>query len=148
MKKTWKLRKNAEAVSPVIATILMVAITVVLAAVLYVMVMGFSSGGGSNTPTVAMSKTESGRFSVVGVNEYRVSLVSITSTTVKPGDITIIVTPTPPAPTPITAWIKTGTTYLGAGDYFYMNGTVGISYTIMLRYISTSNSMGTLTFVA
>ena len=42
MKKMWK--KNNKAVSPVIATILMVAITVVLAAVLYVMVMGF---GGS-----------------------------------------------------------------------------------------------------
>ena len=37
MKKSWK----KSAVSPVIATILMVAITVVLAAVLYVMVMGF-----------------------------------------------------------------------------------------------------------
>jgi flagellin-like protein len=46
MKKIWKKRKNSEAVSPVIATILMVAITVVLAAVLYVMVMGF----GGNTP--------------------------------------------------------------------------------------------------
>ena len=34
------VRKNDEAVSPVIATILMVAITVVLAAVLYVMVSG------------------------------------------------------------------------------------------------------------
>jgi flagellin-like protein len=33
-------------VSPVIATILMVAITVVLAAVLYVMVSGYMSGGG------------------------------------------------------------------------------------------------------
>lgn len=40
MKKIWKIRKQEEAVSPVIATILMVAITVVLAAVLYVMVMG------------------------------------------------------------------------------------------------------------
>ena len=39
MKRIWKTRKD-EAVSPVIATILMVAITVVLAAVLYVMVMG------------------------------------------------------------------------------------------------------------
>jgi flagellin-like protein len=37
MKKAWK--KNDEGVSPVIATILMVAITVVLAAVLYVMVI-------------------------------------------------------------------------------------------------------------
>ena len=37
------VRKNEEAVSPVIATILMVAITVVLAAVLYVMVSGLIS---------------------------------------------------------------------------------------------------------
>jgi flagellin-like protein len=41
--KPWLvLRKNEEGVSPVIATILMVAITVVLAAVLYVMVLGFA----------------------------------------------------------------------------------------------------------
>ncbi len=39
MKKIWNVRKQKEAVSPVIATILMVAITVVLAAVLYAMVM-------------------------------------------------------------------------------------------------------------
>lgn len=39
MKKIWSVRKEKEGVSPVIATILMVAITVVLAAVLYVMVM-------------------------------------------------------------------------------------------------------------
>ncbi len=40
MKKIWK---NEEGVSPVIAVILMVAITVVLAAVLYVMVSGMMS---------------------------------------------------------------------------------------------------------
>jgi len=45
----WKL--NNKAVSPVIATILMVAITVVLAAVLYVMVMGFGGDGGNETPS-------------------------------------------------------------------------------------------------
>lgn len=50
MKKLWKMRKSREAVSPVIATILMVAITVVLAAVLYVMVMGFG-GTGTQQPT-------------------------------------------------------------------------------------------------
>lgn len=44
-KKTFK----REGVSPVIATILMVAITVVLAAVLYVMVIGFG-GGTSQAP--------------------------------------------------------------------------------------------------
>ena len=62
MKKIWKIRKDSEAVSPVIATILMVAITVVLAAVLYVMVMGFGPGGasapqGSFTSVQKMSAT-------------------------------------------------------------------------------------------
>jgi len=43
MKRVWMGRKG---VSPVIATILMVAITVVLAAVLYVMVSGYMTGTG------------------------------------------------------------------------------------------------------
>jgi flagellin-like protein len=67
MKKIWKKRKNSEAVSPVIATILMVAITVVLAAVLYVMVMGFGTTG---------NQTPQGSF--VG---------SPTATTVLPGSV-------------------------------------------------------------
>jgi len=56
MKKVWAIRKDASAVSPVIATILMVAITVVLAAVLYVMVLGFGTGGGS-TPSLQITRT-------------------------------------------------------------------------------------------
>ncbi len=55
MKKTWAIRKDAEGVSPVIATILMVAITVVLAAVLYVMVLGFG-GDTTQTPTTSLTK--------------------------------------------------------------------------------------------
>jgi len=51
MKKTWTLKKTEDGVSPVIATILMVAITVVLAAVLYVMVLGLT-GTGTNAPPV------------------------------------------------------------------------------------------------
>ncbi|MCJ7489058.1 MAG: type IV pilin N-terminal domain-containing protein [Thermoplasmata archaeon] len=56
MKKTWAIRKDAEGVSPVIATILMVAITVVLAAVLYVMVLGFG-GDTTTTPTSSLTKS-------------------------------------------------------------------------------------------
>jgi archaeal type IV pilus assembly protein PilA len=58
MKKMWK--KNNKAVSPVIATILMVAITVVLAAVLYVMVMGFGGSGNPQAPAVTLTKTTIG----------------------------------------------------------------------------------------
>jgi flagellin-like protein len=55
MKKMWTVRKDSEAVSPVIATILMVAITVVLAAVLYVMVLGFG-GTSTQAPTTSLAK--------------------------------------------------------------------------------------------
>ena len=47
-------RKDKSAVSPVIGTILMVAITVVLAAVLYVMVAGLGPGSTPNQPTIIM----------------------------------------------------------------------------------------------
>jgi flagellin-like protein len=47
------IRKDDQAVSPVIATFLMVAFTVVLAAVLYVMVSGLITGPGTSKPTVA-----------------------------------------------------------------------------------------------
>ena len=71
MKKIWAVRKDSEAVSPVIATILMVAITVVLAAVLYVMVLGFGADT-TTTPTATLNKTsvtDGWRFSVAGISE-------------------------------------------------------------------------------
>jgi flagellin-like protein len=46
--RSWR-RKNKRGVSPIIATILLVAITVVLAAVLYILISGFTKGPG-NTP--------------------------------------------------------------------------------------------------
>ena len=81
MKKNWAIRKDAEAVSPVIATILMVAITVVLAAVLYVMVLGFGSTD-TTTPTATYSKTSI-------TNGYTVNIVSITNTEIAWDDVTV-----------------------------------------------------------
>lgn len=69
MRTTRAIRRDTEAVSPVIATILMVAITVVLAAVLYVMVSGLVTGPGGTPQTIVtqVSKTGDGldRKSVV-----------------------------------------------------------------------------------
>ena len=73
MKKSWKKKS---AVSPVIATILMVAITVVLAAVLYVMVMGFGSSP-SNNPTAGFGPATAG---TAGVETF--TSASVTSSTV------------------------------------------------------------------
>ncbi|UCD91617.1 MAG: type IV pilin N-terminal domain-containing protein [Methanobacteriota archaeon] len=50
MNRRSLIRKGEEGVSPVIATILMVAITVVLAAVLYIMVIGLAPPPGDRPP--------------------------------------------------------------------------------------------------
>jgi len=81
MKKTWAIRKDSEAVSPVIATILMVAITVVLAAVLYVMVLGF---GGTSTTTPAATYTKA-----TATGGVKINIVSITKTDVPWDDVKI-----------------------------------------------------------
>ncbi|UCE91998.1 MAG: type IV pilin N-terminal domain-containing protein [Methanobacteriota archaeon] len=84
MKRVWAFRKDAEAVSPVIATILMVAITVVLAAVLYVMVLGFG-GTSTTTPTATYSKSTIS-------NGQTITIVSITKTDVGWDDIKVQLT--------------------------------------------------------
>jgi flagellin-like protein len=56
MKKLF--RKDDKGVSPVIAVILMVAITVVLAGVLYVWVSQFSTGSGGGSVKISSLKTE------------------------------------------------------------------------------------------
>jgi len=70
MKNMWK---KEEGVSPVIAVILMVAITVVLAAVLYVMVSGMMSTT-QTTPTGAMNFYEGSQS-----GNYSGSFVSLSS---------------------------------------------------------------------
>lgn len=55
LKTIYKKRWTENAVSPVIATILMVAITVVLAAVLYLLVSGLIGGGGASEPQINLS---------------------------------------------------------------------------------------------
>ncbi|MCJ2555797.1 MAG: type IV pilin [Candidatus Thermoplasmatota archaeon] len=62
------IRRNEKAVSPVIATILMVAITVVLAAVLYVMVSGLIGTGSSGAPTIDIMQKG------VGIGEYELKV--------------------------------------------------------------------------
>jgi flagellin-like protein len=57
MKANRAFRSRDDAVSPVIAVILMVAITVVLAATVYVWVSGFGSQSGTPAKTIALTST-------------------------------------------------------------------------------------------
>ena len=54
-------RKNKRGVSPIIATILLVAITVVIAAVLYVLVSGYLKGTGSAPLTINLQSLANGK---------------------------------------------------------------------------------------
>ncbi|MEW6069748.1 MAG: archaellin/type IV pilin N-terminal domain-containing protein, partial [Candidatus Thermoplasmatota archaeon] len=71
-----KIREK-EAVSPVIGVILMVAITVVLAAVLYVWVSGFMGGGGAMTPVGALAIPALG----AGGSHYNITVNSVSPAT-------------------------------------------------------------------
>src|SRR5438067_11447459 len=55
MKANQAFQRSDDAVSPVIAVILMVAITVVLAATVYVWVSGFGSQSGTPAKTISLS---------------------------------------------------------------------------------------------
>ena len=67
-----RIVKDEQAVSPVIAVILMVAITVVLAAVLYVWAMSFIEGNPKKAPTGSLMASEDGSgvwtVSIVKIN--------------------------------------------------------------------------------
>jgi len=75
MRKSWAIRKDDKAVSPVIATILMVAITVVLAAVLYVMVTGLLAGPGATKPQVTFDQATAD-----GANAFDFAVAGVTLT--------------------------------------------------------------------
>ncbi len=159
MKNTWNIRKKEDAVSPVIATILMVAITVVLAAVLYVMVIGFGAGGDS-TPAGAWND-------VSAVDQTSAKLVFGQFTTdVQPMDLKFFVTnttsgavatvsfPSAPDNQPFTMTVTTGVggaTYfdysvagnlVNSGDYMTLTGLdSGTTYTIQVFHIDSESTV-------
>ena len=71
--------KKDKAVSAIIGTILIVAITVVLAATLYAVLGGFSGLIGKPTPTASMTVSSSGVGTTSGTENYTLSFTSVSS---------------------------------------------------------------------
>lgn len=168
MKRIWAIRKDAEAVSPVIATILMVAITVVLAAVLYVMVLGFGGTSGS-TPKLSISA----RTPTSAGDGYKFTLTKPTADT-SWTDVTIILqgdngdaatwsgilkaslTGTPPMTQNVTGdldfWLvvtdMTGDGFISDGDYFTIVGGFdsGTEYTLTMNHETIKGVMVSSSF--
>ncbi len=136
--KRFAKRMKDSAVSPVIATILMVAITVVLAAVLYVMVSGFTHSPGTAN---SAGLTEASN----AANNSTVSIASVSASNIHITDLKIVIggtsyTVTAPAVSGGTIKLSGSTytvsfvvisgnsiTYLQAGDYFNIAGASGTS---------------------
>lgn len=146
MKKMWKFRKDLRAVSPVIATILMVAITVVLAAVLYVLVSGY--GGGTAVPTAGFSSPErTGTFTyeltvaeiseTYDIGEFKISITNGTAVetgTVVDGPITEI------TDTDVTFVDVGGEGLMGSGDYLVLVFGGQYTYNVKLLWVDSDGN--------
>jgi len=144
MKKSFK---NRSAVSPVIATILMVAITVVLAAVLYVMVMGFG-GGTPQAPAATMTNDSANDRVIVNINpatsfsnmkfSYDGTVLSVANGASITGANTSLT---------LTFVDVGGDGKVTSGDYFTITGTKAAAGTLALLWVSgdTTQSIVSIT---
>jgi flagellin-like protein len=126
------LYKKEKGVSPVIATILMVAITVVLASAVYLMVSGYIGSSPSKPVAMSFSVTSTSTSSVFQVVAGNISVTTSTpliiTVTNSSGTWTISLSSAGTTTTPIkldgpttsqvfiTVTSVTGNTYLSAGD--------------------------------
>jgi flagellin-like protein len=175
MKRIWNIKKKS-GVSPVIATILMVAITVVLAAVLYVMVMNMSNNPGTTTPsgsfTVAQKTTNNtcinvfyGQFSsTTRQADVKISIENLSASTQTVAYYTFAVntngaigTIVAGGPTPADSGVRQITYYdvaanneINNGDYLQvyttMTGSAGIQYKISMIYTPTGSVINSLLY--
>ena len=133
--------KKDKAVSAIIGTILIVAITVVLAATLYAVLGGFGGLIGKPTPTASMTVSSSG---VGGVNEtYTLTFTSV-STNVSLSDV--IVRVTVGSDTYSTGPLATSTAVLSANLAGFDSGQATSATGTLTNSVKTSGSGVYLTF--
>jgi len=143
-----KTMKN-DAVSPVIGVILMLTITVILAAVFYLWVIGFIGGGVKETPKVEFSvKEKNGNYTVIVLKASREASVydanffiaDKTGKTVKNGRVSEIYGD---AEGNTSFFDLNKNEKISVDDYFIIKGEYAKSgYTFRLTYFLTGNIMG------
>ena len=149
MKANRKFIEGNEAVSAVIGVILMVAITVAIAATVYVYVSGMLGGGTQSTPSVSLTADSSGTSCLLTIgtitqtgilwSDVEWTCVDVTDA-VELSDVTDIAVTLPTLTTTISGGdiinIATGGTELEDGN----------QYRFTLSFIPTGGSMGTVTW--
>ena len=123
--------KKEKGVSPVIATILMVAITVVLASAVYLMVSGYIGSSPSKPVAIGVSPSTNATATQFLITSGNISvssssplIITITPTSGSPVSVSLtnVAPPTQPSGYTVLVYSVTGTHYLAAGD------TISIGY--------------------
>ena len=144
MSKANQFAKNEEAVSPVIGVILMVAITVVLAAVVFVLVSNLSKNSNTAAPNITFNQDNAGHtLTIVSADaaaNWQNVKGSITSTggcyyTLRSG-----------ATTSAATVMTSGSQSIGAGDIITVSGNTGSSCVLSLTYTTVNQLLGSWTF--
>jgi flagellin-like protein len=139
MKANRKFKNEEEAVSAVIGVILMVAITVAIAATVYVYVSGMLGTGQQSTPNISFTKasdriTVSRSDAVLDWNDFEITWDTTGPTLYLNGTRAL---------TKGTA-IGLDNTYIHAGDY--INMTYAVTTVVQIRHMPTNSLIGTWTF--
>ena len=136
------IQADERAVSAVIGVILMVAITVAIAATVYVYVSGMIGGTKTQTPNVACTTDATANKITVATADSNIRWTDIVVTNDTVGTTIVIWHDGgTSALTPLTI-----TMYVTAGDYLLLtNPTAGSNVKVTLRYIPTNSLLGSWT---
>ena len=145
MKGNRKFVEGKKAVSAVIGVILMVAITVAIAATVYVYVSGMISGPGQQTPAIQFVVDSTNDKITVSTSDTGVAWADIS---IKTDDASATINASAVGTTWTTvnnSLINNGATAeIAAGDEFVIAGTTG-SVVVTLRYNPTNSLIGSWT---
>ncbi len=155
--KYWKKEKG---VSPVIATILMVAITVVLASAVYLMVSGYIGTSPSKPASIAITPTQTSNATELLISGGNISLSSANPLiiTISGGNLTSVVTFTISGNSKyidikagqVSYWVYAGATgnsnYLAGGDYILLGWANGYSSSSAIVKPLSSGTTVTLSY--
>ena len=147
MSKANQFAKNEEAVSPVIGVILMVAITVVLAAVVFVLVSNLSKNSNTAAPNITFNQDNSGHTLTIVSADASASWANVKAT-VAGTNCVLKFQGTSVVSSGSQVMATTTGASISAGDHLDMSnsGTTSTSCTLSLTYTTVNQLMGTWTY--
>jgi flagellin-like protein len=144
MKANQAFKANDEAVSPVIGVILMVAITVVLAAVVFVLVSNLSKNSNTAAPNVTFNQDNSAHTLTIVSADAAANWQNVRGTITGTGCGYGL---NAAASTATTGAVSAGSQAVTAGDVLKVyTGTAGTSCVLSLTYTTVNQLLGSWTF--